>query len=273
MPTAPAQATPETLLGRNSEERLTDRPSDSHKGEQPRSSIQAAQRRDHRFFMTMTILAAAWVFVGYSQTYYLKAWVPSPQLATLIHIHAAVFTTYLLLYILQTALVSMRRTALHMTLGWASVVLIPIMALLGTAAVFWSAKQGHKIVWPDVEIAAAVNLGDGYTFDVLAAAGILLRKKPQAHKRLMLTSLYGGLIPPAMERTPLHNFGGLAIFPTIFAFLLAGPVYDLITRRRIHPAYLWSLFFIVAFFVPTRLAIGHTQAWHHFVDWVIVTVN
>jgi len=264
-PTASAQATPKTLPGRISE----DRPASLLKGEQIGNSIQSALSRDHRFFLTMAIIAAAWVFVGYSRTYYLKAWIPSPQLATLIHVHAAVFTTYLVLYILQTALVSVRRTGLHMALGWASVVLIPAMVLLGTAAVFWSAKQGHKIVWPDVEIAAAVNLGDGYTFAALAAAGILLRKKPQAHKRLMLTSLYGGLIPPAIERTSLHDFGGPVIYGTIFAFLLAGPVYDLITRRRIHVAYLWSLFFIVAFFVPTRIAIGSTSVWHHFVDWVI----
>src|SRR5271154_5734956 len=185
------------------------------------STMRAAQRRDHRFFLSMAIFAGVWVFVGYSQTYYLKPWVASPQLATLIHIHAAVFTAYLLLYVLQTALVSMRRTSLHMTLGWASVVLIPAMVLLGTAAVFWSAKQGHKIVWPDVEIAAAVNLGDGYTFVALASAGILLRKRPETHKRLMLMSIYGGLIVPAIERTRLHDFGGIALFGTIFAFLLA----------------------------------------------------
>jgi hypothetical protein len=55
----------------------------------------------------------------------------------------------------------------------------------------------------------------------------------------------------------------------VFAFLLAGPVYDLITRHRIHRAYLWGLLFIVASMPPTRLAIGHTQIWHDFVDWVI----
>jgi hypothetical protein len=234
-----------------------------------RNAIQMAQGRDHRFFLTMAILAAVWVFVGYSQTYYLKPWVPSPQLATLLHVHAAVFTTYLLLYVLQTALISARRTALHMTLGWASVVLIPAMVVLGTAAVFWSAEQGHKIVWPNVEVAAAVNLGDGYTFAVLAAVGLFLRKKPETHKRIMLMSLYGGLIPPAIERTHLHNFGPISIFGAIFALLLAGPAYDLITHRRIHPAYLWSLLFIVTFFIPTRIAIGSTQTWHQFVDWVI----
>jgi hypothetical protein len=85
----------------------------------------------------------------------------------------------------------------------------------------------------------------------------------------MLTALYGGLIPPAIERTSLHNFGTPAVFGAIFAFLLAGPVYDLITRRRVHPAYIWSLFFIVTFFIPTRIAIGSTQPWHRFIDWFI----
>ena len=71
-------------------------------GEQFSDSIQVAQRRDHRFFLTMAMLAAAWVFVGYSHTYYLNAWVPSPRLAILIHIHAAVFSAYLLFYISET---------------------------------------------------------------------------------------------------------------------------------------------------------------------------
>jgi len=146
---------------------------------------------------------------------------------------------------------------------------LPTEARQGTAAVFWSAKQGHKIVWPNVEVAAAVNLGDGYTFAALATAAIWLRKRPETHKRLMLMSLYGGLIPPAIERTHLHNFGPIAIFGAIFAFLLAGPVYDLITRRRVHQAYVWGLLFIIAFFIPTRIAIGSTHTWHHFVDWVI----
>lgn len=239
--------------------------------EMPRegNTVPAAKRRDHRFFLAMAILAVVWVFVGYSQTYYLKPWMESPALVTLIHIHAAVFTTYLLFYVLQTALVSVRRTDLHMTLGWASVVLIPVMVVLGTTAVFWSARQGHKIVWPNVEVAAAVNLGDGYTFAALATVAVSLRKRHETHKRLMLMSLYGGLIPPAIERTHLHDFGPIAIFGTIFAFLLAGPVYDLVTHRRIHPAYLWSLLFIVVFFIPTRIAIGSTQIWHHFVDWII----
>jgi hypothetical protein len=273
-PTAPAQAVSEALAGRTPNEGQASRRS----GEQFRNSTQAAQRHhhqsDHRFFMTMAILGALTVFVGYFPTYYQKPLesamplAPSPGLANIIHIHAAVMTTYILFFVLQTTLVSVKRKALHMTLGWASVVFIPTMVILGTVAVIYAARAGHKGHWPDPETAAAINIFDGYIFAILAAAAIFLRAKPEAHKRLMLYSLVC-LSAPAISRSPAIRFGPAGVTIVVFAFLLAGPVYDLITRHRIHRAYLWGLLFIVASMPPTRLAIGHTQIWHDFVDWVI----
>jgi hypothetical protein len=81
------------------------------------------------------------------------------------------------------------------------------------------------------------------------------------------------LLAPAIARSPAIRFGPAGVAIVVFAFLLAGPVYDRITRRRIHPAYLWSLPFIIAAMPPTRLTLAHTQAWHHFVDWVIAAAN
>src|ERR1700689_3514061 len=103
--TTPARPTSETLSGSGSEDRLIDRP----------SAIQAAQRRDHRFFLTMAILGAITVFVGYFPTYYQKPLesvlpiAPSPHFAAIIHIHGALMTTYVLFYVLQTALVGANR--------------------------------------------------------------------------------------------------------------------------------------------------------------------
>jgi hypothetical protein len=276
---APAQAMSETLPGRSSEDRLNDRPSAILKGEQLRNSIQAAQRRDHRFFSTMAILIVATVFVGFFPTYFQKPLerviplAPSPTLATIIHIHAVVMIAFFLFYLLQTALVSVNRKALHMTLGWASVVLIPAIVILGTVVVFYGARLGRKGIWPDPEVAALVFVLDVYVFAALAAAAILLRAKPEAHKRLMLLAIIAGLLPPALARSPLIHIGPFAVAVAVFAFLFAGPVYDLVTQRRIHPAYLWGLLFVVVTMPPTRLALGHTPAWHHFVDWVIVIVN
>jgi hypothetical protein len=235
-----------------------------------RDRILSNQRRDHGFFLTMAILSAALVFAGYAQTYYLKPFgYTSPQLSTLIHIHAAVFTAYLAFYVLQTALVSGGRRVLHMTLGWASVVFIPVMATLGTAAVFWGAKLGHKLQWPDVETTVAFNLPDVWVFTILATAGVLLRKRPETHRRLMLMALVGGLVPAAISRIQAVRHTPLGIGGAVVAFILVGPLYDLVTRRRIHPAYVWSFLFQVTIMPPTRLAIAHTATWHHFVDWVI----
>jgi hypothetical protein len=245
------------------------------KGEQLRESVQILQRRDHRFFLTMAILAAITVFLGFFPTYFQKPLEPllpippSPKLATLLLIHGAVMTAYILFYVLQTAMAGTGRRALHMTLGWASVVFIPAISILGTMAVIQSAKLGHKQIWPDLETNAIINIFDVPVFAILATAAILLRAMPETHKRLMLLALIAGILPAAIARSPAVRLGPAGVGAVIIAFLLAGPFYDLLTRRRIHRAYVWGLLFAVCTMPPTRLAIAHTQAWHRFVDWVI----
>jgi hypothetical protein len=234
-----------------------------------------ANPHDHRFFLTMAILAAATVLVGFFPTYFQKPLeplvhlTPSPKLATLLLIHGAVMTVYILFYVMQTAIAGAGRRTLHMTIGWASIIFIPTIAILGTLAVIYEAKQGQKQIWPDLETNAIVTVFDVVVFTILATAAILLRAKPEAHKPLMLLALVAGLLPPAIARSPAIRFGPAGVGIVVFAFLLAGPVYDFLTRRRMHPAYLWGFLFVVGTMPPTRLAIGHTQAWHHFVDWVI----
>ena len=53
-------------------------------------------------------------------------------------------STYILFLVLQTALVSVNRKALHMTFGWASFDLILTMVILGKVAVIYAAKAGHN---------------------------------------------------------------------------------------------------------------------------------
>ena len=69
------------------------------------------------------------------------------------------------------------------------------------------------------------------------------------------------LLPSAIGR--MCNFKPGIATPIIFAFMLAGPIYDLITRRKIHPAYLVGLVVIVVTAPPLRLALGKTALWHH----------
>ena len=50
--------------------------------------------------------------------------------------------------------------------------------------------------------------------------------------------------------------------------LLAGPLYDRLSRGRIHRAYAWGVP-IVFFSMPVRLAIAQTDTWRRVATWVI----
>jgi hypothetical protein len=59
--------------------------------------------------------------------------------------------------------------------------------------------------------------------------------------------------------------------PTFFAladlFIVALLVYDLVTRRKIHPATIWGGL-LVAASQPLRLIVAGTPAWLSFAGWI-----
>jgi hypothetical protein len=57
------------------------------------------------------------VFVGFSRTYYLAGIFKAPLPNLLVHIHGAVFTTWILLLVTQTSLVAADRVDIHRRLG------------------------------------------------------------------------------------------------------------------------------------------------------------
>ena len=65
---------------------------------------------DRRFFMTMALVIAVIVFGGFAPTYYLRALYHTEPLPSVFKIHGFVFTAWVLLLVVQTSLVSARRT-------------------------------------------------------------------------------------------------------------------------------------------------------------------
>ncbi|WP_395444181.1 hypothetical protein [Caulobacter sp. UC70_42] len=85
-------------------------------------------------------------------------------------------------------------------------------------------------------------------FAGLIAGGVALRRKAEWHKRLMLCATITILGPGLGRLLPMPSFGEaapLVMFGVILLFGLAGPVADLVTRKRVHPAYAWGLVAIV----------------------------
>lgn len=209
----------------------------------------------------MAVAAAATVFAGFAPTYFLRGLSAAPPLAPLLHVHGLVFTCWIALFVVQVLLVGARRTDIHRKLGIAGAVLAVSMLAIGYLAAVDSAKRG---VTPLAGLSPltflAVPLGDLVVFAGLIGTGLYLRRRSEAHKRLMLLATIG-LLTPAIARLPFLGAGGPpAFFGLTDVFVLACIAYDRIGRGRVHPAFLWGGLYLVLS-QPLRLLVGSTDAW------------
>ena len=226
--------------------------------------------RERMLYTGMAIFSAAVIFAGFSRTYYLKALFADLPLTPLVHLHGIVFTCWLVLFITQTSLVAAKRTDLHRRLGVAGGVLAGLMIIVGPMTAIAAAKRGFGVPGgPPPLVFLTIPLFDILVFAILVVAGLYYRQRPDVHKRLMLLSTIS-ILPPGIARLPFDFIlatGPLAFFGLADLVLLACATYDTITRRRLHPAYLWGGLLIIVSH-PLRLAIGGTGAWLTFARWL-----
>lgn len=230
-------------------------------------------KSDHRFFSVMSIVTALTIAAGFFHTYVPKVVGGAPALPPIIHLHAAVFASWLILFVAQTTLILTGRTAVHRRLGVAGVVLAVLMLVVGTATSITVARLGHRgipgVEFPGAEGFLLLNLMAIFVFATLVGAGWWFRRNNQAHKRLMLMATVGGLVGPGVGRLPFVSGKPPVIGLLVLAFLFAGPVYDLATRRRVHPAYLWGGLLALTAIPPVVIQLSATAAWHTIASWLI----
>jgi hypothetical protein len=71
------------------------------------------------------------VFVGFAPTYFLRTLSDRPPLPWLVHLHGVLFSTWILLLLVQTTLVAVKRTDLHRLLGVGGGALAVLMIPVG----------------------------------------------------------------------------------------------------------------------------------------------
>jgi len=78
-------------------------------------------------------------------------------------------------------------------------------------------------------------------FPILVAAALAWRRFPDTHKRLMLLATID-VLNAAVARWPLAIManGPMAFFAVTDLFIVAGVVFDLASRGRVHRAYIWG---------------------------------
>ena len=227
-----------------------------------------AWRRDRRFFTGMALLTALAVFIGFAPTYYLKAVFGTPAVSPLLHVHGALFTSWIVLLLVQTVLIAARRVDVHRRLGTLGGMLAVTMIGVGLTAAIDGLRRGLTIPGgPPPASFFAVPFFDMVVFATLVGAALALRRRPEAHKRLMLLATFA-LLPAAFARIPgIGSFGPPGFFGAVDLLVVACLVYDRATRGRIHPASLWGGLLVILS-QPVRLALSGTPAWLAFAGWL-----
>ena len=166
---------------------------------------------------------------------------PGPPL--LLHVHAAVYVLWLMLVGVQIFLVEAGDVKRHRTLGWVTAIVSAAMVPLGlSAALVDQARQiGQHDYTPQF---LSLEFEEMFAFSTFIIAGLLWRRNPAAHKRLMILSAIA-ISDAGSARIWLMGFkvtlpGPLGWWAQYFwgitLLLIAMGAWDLWRRRRIHPA-------------------------------------
>lgn len=224
----------------------------------------ATYARSQPFFPIMTLVVIGFIFIGFTGGFITgrnsAGFPPSGALV----LHGLATLSWFALTLVQATLIRQANFALHRTLGWASLGLALLIAVLGYFTVVGAVRN------PAWSIGGFDNLGsavfpffDIVTFAILYALGLANRRDREAHKRLMV--LAGVMMmDPAVARTAGILLGSEAMGLVIeLAILAAFPIYDWRTRGRPHWATVLGVgLFVVCF--ALRLALGGTEAWAGF---------
>jgi hypothetical protein len=222
---------------------------------------------DRVFYSSMATAMAVTVFAGFAPTYYLRPLLgarPTVSGATaltgLAHLHGLLFTGWVLLFILQTALVASHRTRVHQRLGIAGAALAAAMIVVGTGTAIAAAARGAAPPGADALAFLIVPLTDIMLFGIFVSAALWQRRRRETHKRLMLLA-YISIMAAAVARLPgVLPYGPLVFFGLTFVFLLIAVVYDLASRRQTHSVYVWGGVLLVVS-VPARLMVSGSATW------------
>lgn len=224
----------------------------------PRATSDAARASAglrSKFYLGSAAVLLLIVIVGFAPTFYLRPAFGGPEfswrggvseLSWRVFAHGLILTAWFLVFVVQAALVAARRTDLHRTLGWAGAAIgLAVIISAGFATPYRMAElaaQGRPATRPGAAIIAWSNTTSIIAFATLLAAAIVLRRRPEAHKRLMLIASIS-LVQPAFGRIfrwPVFEAPGLeGVMLSVFApFALVGAliVYDLLSRKSLHPA-------------------------------------
>lgn len=226
-------------------------------------------------YLFTALAGAVMVLIGFGPTYFLKARFHTPALPTLVHVHGALMTAWVLLFLMQATLVATHRIQWHRRLGTVGAFLAVAIVVIGTVTAIRAGRLGHTGGPPSLMFMGFL-LSLLLFFAIFVSLALLWRRRPAAHRRLMLLAAIS-LLGAAVVRIPFAKVPGLGFlgsggpggFFTLDNLLLYGCILrDTWRHRRLHPV---LGFGAVALLLNEKLIwiFLATPTWNRMATWLI----
>jgi len=223
-----------------------------------------------RFHVIAIVAVAALVLTGFARTFYLRFWFDVPPLTRLLYLHGALFTSWLALHFTQARLIATNRVHVHRRLGVAGAVLGYSMVVVGIITAIEAAALGRPPTAEPPIVFMSIPFGTIISFAALLTAALLMRRRADWHKRLMLLATIALVIPGAARLSTWFGAPPNPVIGIVVTVLLV--VWCCIEDRRrighVHPAYKIAGTLLVLS-LPARVLLGHTDAWQHFAQRLV----
>lgn len=227
----------------------------------PRSSIFVGRNSllDRYFYFAMSLVSAAAVVAGFSQTVDDRLLHPNVAPPHVLWAHGVVFSAWIVFFILQSALVRIRNVKWHRTMGWVGAALAGIMVPLGVATALRMVHfETYSLHMPHRYAFLAIPFFDISVFGLCMALAIWWRKRPEFHRRLVFFATCGLLVAAFARMDHAYARQHNLSYVGVDVMLALGMGRDLLVNQRIHTVYRIGVpvYYIVQFVVIYLAAIG-----------------
>ena len=189
-------------------------------------------------------------------------------------------TLWFALFFVQTSLIAPHRVRLHKRLGIAGAVLGGLIVVVGATVARHATSRDLRVPTaggpPPLQV-LGFFLFVLLVFAILVGTALLLRRRRDWHKRLMLLSCVilaaPGLARITFERLPVLAFlrggGPAGLFDLVMLLVYACIAWDTWRHRRLHPAFVCGALLIAAVDLPFIWIFLSSFSWMRVASWLV----
>lgn len=159
-----------------------------------------ARRFRPSFFFWMTLAMAFFVFGGFGMHSFLPAlrgnFPPAPPV---VHLHAVIFVSWMILLVTQSALVGAGNVRLHRSLGMWGIAYATAIMMLGLSLQLIATRRAMDKGFAPGTDGLYLGLAAFVGFSTMFTLAIRNRQRPEIHKRMILFAMLP-VLPPGVNR-------------------------------------------------------------------------